>query len=113
MARSKATRARCSTRNELDFNLIALWFAWRFVSWLSQPTKMDKQAFLDQAETLNRRVHDVVKNLNGSFSAEHGIGRIKTGDMLHYKSAVEMTLMRQIKNALDPDGIMNPGVILD
>lgn len=80
---------------------------------ISQPVKMDKQAFLEHAEILNRRVHDVVHKLGGSFSAEHGIGRIKTGDMRHYKSDVEMTLMRQIKTALDPDGIMNPGVILE
>jgi len=79
---------------------------------ISQPQDMDKQVFLDQWALLNQRIHDVVKKFNGSFSAEHGIGRMKTGEMLRYKSTVDLDLMRQIKNALDPDTIMNPNVIL-
>jgi len=79
---------------------------------ISQPVAMDKQQFLDHWSDLNRKVHDVVEEFGGSFSAEHGIGRMKTGDMQRYKSAVEMALMRRIKAALDPDNIMNPGVII-
>jgi len=79
---------------------------------VSQPGNMRKQDFLDQWENLNRRIHDVVHKFNGSFSAEHGIGRMKTDDMLRYKSKIEIDMMTKIKNALDPDNIMNPGVII-
>ncbi len=78
---------------------------------ISQPQDMDKQEFLDQWEMLNQHLHDLVQKFHGSFSAEHGIGRLKTSDMRRYKSEIEMTLMKQIKNTLDPDTIMNPGVI--
>ncbi len=80
---------------------------------ISQPLNMDKQVFLDKWEDLNRQVHDMVKKYNGSFSAEHGIGRMKVAEMLHYKSKTELSMMRQIKKSLDPDNIMNPGVILN
>ena len=61
---------------------------------------------------MNRLVHDVAADLDGSFSAEHGIGKLKRGDMERYKSAVELDLMRTLKSALDPKNIMNPGKIL-
>ncbi len=79
---------------------------------ISQPKHMAKQDFLGQWENLNRAIHDVVDKFNGSFSAEHGIGRMKTGDMLRYKSKVEMDMMTKIKTVLDPDNIMNPNVII-
>ncbi|MCF6216593.1 MAG: FAD-binding oxidoreductase [Emcibacter sp.] len=79
---------------------------------ISQPKHMARQAFLDQWESLNQSVHDVVDKFNGSFSAEHGIGRMKTDDMLRYKSKVEMAMMTKIKHTLDPHNIMNPGVIV-
>ncbi len=60
----------------------------------------------------DRQSHDVAVELDGSFSAEHGIGRLKRGDMERYKSAVELNLMRTLKSALDPKNIMNPGKIL-
>ena len=50
--------------------------------------------------------------MRGSISAEHGIGRLKADDLVHYKPEVEIDLMRRIKKALDPDGIMNPGKLL-
>ncbi|VAW06576.1 D-2-hydroxyglutarate dehydrogenase [hydrothermal vent metagenome] len=78
---------------------------------ISQPQDMDRQEFLNHWEMLNQRIHDLVREFKGSFSAEHGIGRLKTADMQHYKSRIEMTLMKKIKNTLDPDNIMNPGVI--
>ena len=57
-------------------------------------------------------VYDIVQRYQGSFSAEHGIGLAKLGDMARYKSPVEMALMHTLKRALDPRGIMNPGKVL-
>jgi FAD/FMN-containing dehydrogenase len=64
------------------------------------------------ATDVNRVVHDIVHHFGGSFSAEHGIGQSKRGELEHYKSAVELELMRTLKHALDPRGIMNPGKVL-
>jgi FAD/FMN-containing dehydrogenase len=72
-----------------------------------------KRAFHRQpACEVNRIVHDTVDALNGSISAEHGIGQLKREELLRYKSPVEMALMRSIKQALDPRGLMNPGKVL-
>ena len=57
----------------------------------------------------NRIVHDLVAEYGGSISAEHGIGRLKRDEIKRYKSALELDLMRRIKQALDPQQIMNPG----
>lgn len=57
-------------------------------------------------------VHDLVNDMGGSVSAEHGIGRLKTRDLELYADPVKLAAMRAIKHALDPEGIMNPGVIL-
>jgi FAD/FMN-containing dehydrogenase len=54
-------------------------------------------------------VHDLTAELGGSISAEHGIGQAKREEIRRYKSGVEIALMRRIKTALDPKGIMNPG----
>ena len=59
-----------------------------------------------------RIVHDIVDALGGSISAEHGIGQLKRGELAHYKSAVEMEMMRAIKRTFDPLGLMNPGKVL-
>lgn len=79
---------------------------------VSQPVGMDKAEFHNRWTAFNRIVHDVVAEMNGSFSAEHGIGQIKKAELRHYRSATELALMQTIKTALDPDGIMNPGKIL-
>jgi FAD/FMN-containing dehydrogenase len=79
---------------------------------VSQPLGMDKQAFLNQWHAMNRVVHDVVLKHHGSFSAEHGIGVLKTADMARYKSPVELAVMRKMKDALDPKGLLNPGRVL-
>ena len=50
--------------------------------------------------------------MGGSFSAEHGIGRMKVEELRHFKSAVEMDVMAKIKRTLDPANLMNPGKIL-
>ena len=59
-----------------------------------------------------RLVHDQVHAFGGSISAEHGVGQLKRGEIARYKSAVELQLMRALKQALDPLGIMNPGKML-
>ena len=63
-------------------------------------------------EDVNRVVHDSVAEFGGSISAEHGIGQYKRDEILRYKSPVEIELMRAVKRALDPLGIMNPGKVL-
>jgi FAD/FMN-containing dehydrogenase len=57
-------------------------------------------------------IHDIVAELDGSFSAEHGIGRLKTGELIRYADPAKLDAMRAIKQALDPKGILNPGVLL-
>jgi FAD/FMN-containing dehydrogenase len=79
---------------------------------VTQPMGMDKQAFLHRWAELNEAVHAIVQSLNGSISAEHGLGRLKVDEITHYKSALEMDLMRQLKRTLDPKGIMNPGKVV-
>jgi FAD/FMN-containing dehydrogenase len=59
-----------------------------------------------------RAVHDVVTAHEGSISAEHGIGQLKREELWHYRSALDRRLMRAIKDAVDPRGLMNPGKIL-
>jgi FAD/FMN-containing dehydrogenase len=79
---------------------------------LTQPKDADAQAFLGQGEEITRRVHDLVHDLEGSFSAEHGIGRLKKSELQRYRPAVELELMSALKRAIDPKGIMNPGKVL-
>ena len=64
------------------------------------------------ATDVNRVVHDVVSQFNGSISAEHGVGQSKVKEITRYKSEVEMDLMRAVKRALDPRGLMNPGKVV-
>ncbi|HLQ13346.1 MAG TPA: FAD-binding oxidoreductase [Steroidobacteraceae bacterium] len=61
---------------------------------------------------IRRWLHDLVAAHGGSFSAEHGIGRLKVGELERYASPAELSMMREIKRALDPAGIMNPGKVL-
>lgn len=79
---------------------------------LSPPRGGDDRAFLGLAPTVNRAVHDLVARYGGSFSAEHGIGQLKRAELLRYKNPVAIELMRSIKHAVDPNGIMNPGKVL-
>jgi FAD/FMN-containing dehydrogenase len=65
-----------------------------------------------RAGEVSRVVHDSAARFGGSISAEHGLGQYKRGEILRYKSPLEMDLMRRIKAALDPQGIMNPGKVL-
>jgi D-lactate dehydrogenase (cytochrome) len=79
---------------------------------LSQPEGAEQDAFLARWEEVNRAVHEIVAEMGGSISAEHGIGRMKVEENKHFKSAVEIALMARIKAALDPHNIMNPGKVL-
>jgi FAD/FMN-containing dehydrogenase len=79
---------------------------------LSQPTGMDKAAFLAEWGRFNRIVHDIVHAMKGSISAEHGIGLLKRDEILLYKDPVAIDLMWRLKRALDPDNILNPGKVL-
>jgi FAD/FMN-containing dehydrogenase len=65
-----------------------------------------------QEPLIRRAIHDLVAAYGGSFSAEHGIGRLKVGELQRYASPAELAMMREIKRALDPNGIMNPGKVL-
>jgi len=76
---------------------------------VSQPVGADRAVFLARWGEVNKVVHDIAAGLDGSISAEHGIGRLKRDELVHYKGAVELDLMRAVKAALDPRGIMNPG----
>jgi len=79
---------------------------------LSKPDAQDNAAFIAAQPAVNRIVHDAVDALGGSISAEHGIGQLKRDELLRYKSPVEIALMRTLKQALDPRGLMNPGKIV-
>ena len=70
------------------------------------------EAFVQRQEEVWDVVHTLVMALGGSFSAEHGIGSVKVREMARYKSAVELDMMRTLKRAFDPKGIMNPGKVL-
>jgi FAD/FMN-containing dehydrogenase len=79
---------------------------------VSQPPGMDRAIFLNHWEALNAAVHEIVLDLDGSISAEHGIGRLKRDLLRHAKEPVELELMRKIKAVFDPNGILNPGKLL-
>jgi FAD/FMN-containing dehydrogenase len=79
---------------------------------VSQPPGMDRAIFLSYWEALNAAVHEIVLDLGGTISAEHGIGRLKRDLLPHAKQAIEIELMRKIKQAFDPNNILNPGKLL-
>ena len=79
---------------------------------LSQPVGWDGKAFMAREHDVNDAVYAVVAKLNGSISAEHGIGQLKSGLLAQVKDPVALAMMRSIKQALDPNGIMNPGKLL-
>jgi FAD/FMN-containing dehydrogenase len=79
---------------------------------LCQPNDMSASDFLARTGAFNRLVHDIVARHGGSISAEHGLGQLRRDEIRRYKPAVELELMRRIKAALDPDGLMNPGKLI-
>ncbi len=76
------------------------------------PEGADQSTFEAGRPALQRAIHDVVASLDGSISAEHGIGVLKRDELKMRKSPTEMVMMQAIKQALDPKGIMNPGKLL-
>ena len=78
----------------------------------SQPVGADGKAFMAGCEPVHDAIYEVVLRLGGSFSAEHGIGQLKTDLLKQVKDPVALEMMRAIKQALDPNGIMNPGKML-
>jgi FAD/FMN-containing dehydrogenase len=79
---------------------------------ISQPVGANAEQFLALYAAMNKAVHDVVRSLNGSISAEHGIGRLKRDELLATAPPVAIDLMRRVKAAFDPAGIMNPGKVI-
>jgi FAD/FMN-containing dehydrogenase len=73
---------------------------------------MDKAAFLARWDDITAAINTIVMEFGGSISAEHGIGRMKRALLPQVKSPVEMEMMRAIKTAFDPRGILNPGKLL-
>lgn len=76
------------------------------------PPGRARAEFDGQREAIGRVVHDLVRELGGSFSAEHGVGRAKVAELERYGDPVGLAMMRRIKAALDPHGILNPGAVL-
>jgi len=79
---------------------------------LSQPVGMDPDAFKAEKPRITKLLNDLVHEMEGSISAEHGIGQLKRDLLPRYKDALDLKLMRQIKATLDPKGLMNPGKLL-
>jgi FAD/FMN-containing dehydrogenase len=79
---------------------------------LNQAPASHRDAFLAREPVIKRALHDLVREFCGSFSAEHGIGQLKVDELERYASPVELDLMRAVKHALDPNGVLNPGKVL-
>ena len=80
---------------------------------LAAPERESPEQFFTRREQITPRIDDLVGELHGSFSAEHGIGQLKKAQLARYRAGVELELMRTVKHALDPAGIMNPGKVFD
>ena len=79
---------------------------------VSRPDPARNAELIDRQGEVHRLVHDIVHGLDGSISAEHGIGQLKRDEIRRYKSSIELALMRAVKAALDPRGVMNPGKVV-
>jgi len=79
---------------------------------ISQPVGADKAAYLARWREVNAIVHPLALSFGGSISAEHGIGQLKRDELADIRTPIEMDLMRRIKQAFDPAGIMNPGKVV-
>jgi FAD/FMN-containing dehydrogenase len=79
---------------------------------VSAPEGVAPEGFVRQTAAINLIVHDSVARFGGSISAEHGLGQLKREEIRRYKSPIELELMRTVKRALDPHGIMNPGKVI-
>jgi FAD/FMN-containing dehydrogenase len=79
---------------------------------ISFPQETSPALLTSEEPRIRRAIHDLVAAHGGSFSAEHGIGRLKVAELERYASPVTLAMMREVKRALDPNGIMNPGKLL-
>ncbi len=79
---------------------------------LCPPPGADLAAFMAKTEAAGKIVYDITAGMDGSFSAEHGIGQLRREALLKYRSPLEVETMRSLKRALDPKGLMNPGKVL-
>ena len=79
---------------------------------INQASAAGRAAFLARGEAVKRAIHDLVREFDGSISAEHGIGRLKVAELERYAPPVELELMHAVKRAFDPNGILNPGKVL-
>ncbi|MDJ0684712.1 MAG: FAD-binding oxidoreductase [Alphaproteobacteria bacterium] len=79
---------------------------------VSPPVGASDAEFVAWKERINETVHRITADLEGSISAEHGVGQLKRDELPLYKSALELEMMRKVKQALDPIGLMNPGKVL-
>jgi FAD/FMN-containing dehydrogenase len=82
------------------------------IHWNLFPPPGEQASVGPWSKRVNALAYDIVHRMNGSISAEHGIGVLKRDSLPKYKSALELELMRAVKNALDPRGIMNPGKVI-
>ena len=79
---------------------------------VSQRTDANIEIFIARGPVLELALFDLVESLGGSISAEHGIGRLKAAEFARRADPVELAVMHELKRALDPKGIMNPGKVL-
>lgn len=79
---------------------------------LTQPKDMDRDEFMAKWHDVTDPLNDLVHELGGSFSAEHGVGKLKREELVRFSSPIEIDLMRKVKAAFDPKGLMNPGKVL-
>ncbi len=80
---------------------------------IAQPIDGDRESFLERWDSISNVVFDIVDDMNGSISAEHGIGIMKKSDLADRANPVKIQMLRQIKQSLDPKNIMNPRVLVD
>ncbi|MBI1361084.1 MAG: FAD-binding protein [Alphaproteobacteria bacterium] len=80
---------------------------------VTAPQGRDAEAYLEgEGKAVTQAIHDLITELNGSISAEHGVGKLKRDEIARRKSPVEMEMMRAVKRALDPENRMNPGRVV-
>jgi FAD/FMN-containing dehydrogenase len=79
---------------------------------ISQPLGADADVFRESAKTATTAIYDLVADMGGSFSAEHGVGVLKKPFLQQYRDGVELDMMRTLKRALDPNNTLNPGKVI-
>lgn len=80
---------------------------------ISQPPSMDRDRFVALRDDIASVLHGLAESFGGTFSAEHGVGRIKRAELARYRGGAEYEVMQTIKQALDPHNLMNPDVLFE